>query len=116
MRTASPAHPGIPGREGLAGRGSFVPLKYAQCILDLIGNTPLIKLNHVTEGIKATVLVKLEYLNRGGSIKDRIAAQMIEDAERDGKLKPGGTIVEPTSGNTGVGLALVAQQKGYKCV
>jgi cystathionine beta-synthase len=91
-------------------------MKYAQSILDLIGNTPLIKLNHVTDGIKATVLVKLEYLNPGGSIKDRIAAKMIEEAERDGKLLPGGTIVEPTSGNTGVGLALVAQQKGYKCI
>ena len=91
-------------------------MKYAQSVLDLIGNTPLIKLNHVTDGIKATVLVKLEYVNPGGSIKDRIAAKMIEDAERDGKLKPGGTIIEPTSGNTGVGLALVAQQKGYKCI
>ena len=91
-------------------------MKYAQSVLDLIGNTPLIKLNHVTEGIKATVLVKLEYVNPGGSIKDRIAAKMVEEAERDGKLKPGGTIIEPTSGNTGVGLALVAQQKGYKCI
>ncbi len=96
--------------------GNFVPMKYAQSVLDLIGNTPLIKLNHVTEGIKATVLVKLEYINPGGSIKDRIAVKMIEDAEKDGRLKPGGTIVEPTSGNTGVGLALVAQQKGYKCI
>lgn len=91
-------------------------MKYAQSVLDLIGNTPLVKLNHVTEGIKATVLVKLEYINPGGSIKDRIAVKMIEDAEKDGRLLPGGTIVEPTSGNTGVGLALVAQQKGYKCV
>ena len=91
-------------------------MKYAQSVLDLIGNTPLIKLNHVTEGIRATVLVKLEYINPGGSIKDRIAVKMIEDAEKDGRLKPGGTIVEPTSGNTGVGLALVAQQKGYKCI
>ena len=88
-------------------------MKYAQSVLDLIGNTPLVKLNHVTDGIKATVLAKVEYLNPGGSIKDRIAAKMIEEAERDGKLLPGGTIVEPTSGNTGVGLALVAQQKGY---
>ena len=72
--------------------------------------------NHVTDGIGATVLVKLEYLNPGGSIKDRIAAKMIEEAERTGKLLPGGTIVEPTSGNTGVGLALVAQQKGYRCI
>ena len=91
-------------------------MKYAQSVLDLIGNTPLVKLNHVTEGIAATVLVKLEYLNPGGSIKDRIAAKMVEEAERSGKLQPGGTIVEPTSGNTGVGLALVAQQKGYRCI
>ncbi|GGJ11298.1 cystathionine beta-synthase [Paenarthrobacter histidinolovorans] len=91
-------------------------MKYAQSVLDLIGNTPLIKLNHVTDGIRATILVKLEYINPGGSIKDRIAVKMIEEAEKDGRLKPGGTIVEPTSGNTGVGLALVAQQKGYKCV
>lgn len=91
-------------------------MKYAQSILDLIGNTPLVKLNHVTDGIRATVLVKLEYLNPGGSIKDRIAVKMIEEAERTGKLLPGGTIVEPTSGNTGVGLALVAQQKGYRCI
>jgi cystathionine beta-synthase len=91
-------------------------MKYAQSVLDLIGHTPLVKLNHVTDGIAATVLVKLEYLNPGGSIKDRIAAKMIEEAERTGKLLPGGTIVEPTSGNTGVGLALVAQQKGYRCI
>ncbi|WP_427006507.1 cystathionine beta-synthase [Pseudarthrobacter sp. H2] len=91
-------------------------MKYAQSVLDLIGRTPLVKLNHVTDGIGATVLVKLEYLNPGGSIKDRIAAKMIDEAERTGKLLPGGTIVEPTSGNTGVGLALVAQQKGYRCI
>ncbi|HSN34824.1 MAG TPA: pyridoxal-phosphate dependent enzyme, partial [Arthrobacter sp.] len=75
-------------------------MKYAQSVLDLIGNTPLVKLHHVTDGIGATVLVKLEYLNPGGSIKDRIAVKMIEEAERTGKLLPGGTIVEPTSGNT----------------
>ena len=91
-------------------------MKYANTVLDLIGNTPLVKLHHVTEGIKATVLVKLEYLNPGGSIKDRIAVKMIEAAEAEGKLRPGGTVVEPTSGNTGVGLALVAQQKGYSCI
>jgi cystathionine beta-synthase len=91
-------------------------MKYAQSVLDLIGHTPLVKLNHVTDGIGATVLVKLEYLNPGGSIKDRIAVKMIEEAERNGSLLPGGTIVEPTSGNTGVGLALVAQQKGYRCI
>ncbi|MCC9203864.1 cystathionine beta-synthase [Arthrobacter sp. zg-Y769] len=91
-------------------------MKYANTVLDLIGNTPLVKLHHVTEGIRATVLVKLEYLNPGGSVKDRIAVKMIETAEREGKLLPGGTVVEPTSGNTGVGLALVAQQKGYRCI
>lgn len=91
-------------------------MKYADSIVDLIGNTPLVKLNRVTEGIAATVLVKVEYLNPGGSIKDRIAAKMIAAAEASGELKPGGTIVEPTSGNTGVGLALVAQQKGYRCI
>jgi len=91
-------------------------VKYADTILDLIGNTPLVKLNKVVEGISATVLVKVEYLNPGGSAKDRIATRIIDAAERDGKLQPGGTIVEPTSGNTGVGLALVAQQRGYRCV
>jgi cystathionine beta-synthase len=91
-------------------------MNYADSILDLIGNTPLVKLNRVTQGLKATVLVKVEYLNPGGSAKDRIATRIIDAAERDGLLKPGGTIVEPTSGNTGVGLALVAQQRGYRCV
>ncbi|CAM3789677.1 pyridoxal-phosphate dependent enzyme [Micrococcus flavus] len=91
-------------------------LRCAQTVLDLIGHTPLVKLNRVTEGVQATVLVKVEYLNPGGSVKDRIALRMVEAAERDGKLAPGGTVVEPTSGNTGVGLALVAQQKGYRAV
>jgi cystathionine beta-synthase len=92
-------------------------MKYADNITELVGNTPLVKLNSVTQGVTdATVLVKLEYFNPGGSAKDRIAARIIDAAEREGKLKPGGTIVEPTSGNTGVGLALVAQQRGYKCV
>ncbi|MEA9987203.1 MULTISPECIES: cystathionine beta-synthase [Subtercola] len=91
-------------------------MKYAETVLDLVGNTPLVKLNKVTEGIAATVLAKIEYLNPGGSSKDRIATRIIDAAERDGFLKPGGTIVEPTSGNTGVGLALVAQQRGYRCV
>jgi cystathionine beta-synthase len=85
-------------------------------MIDLVGNTPLIKLNSVTEGIRATVLVKVEYFNPGGSVKDRIAVRMIEAAEASGELQPGGTIVEPTSGNTGVGLAIVAQQKGYRCL
>ena len=91
-------------------------MKYAEHIADLVGNTPLVKLNSVTEGIAATILAKVEYMNPGGSVKDRIALKMIEAAEASGELKPGGTIVEPTSGNTGVGLALVAQRKGYKCV
>jgi len=91
-------------------------MRYVDTVVELIGNTPLVRLNRVTEGIEATVLAKVEYLNPGGSVKDRIALRMIEDAERAGLLRPGGTIVEPTSGNTGVGLALVAQQRGYRCV
>lgn len=91
-------------------------MKYAKTVIDLVGDTPLVQLNSVTEGISATVLAKVEYLNPGGSSKDRIATRIIDAAERDGLLKPGGTIVEPTSGNTGVGLALVAQQRGYRCV
>ncbi|WP_194421732.1 cystathionine beta-synthase [Microbacterium abyssi] len=91
-------------------------MDYAEHIVDLVGNTPLVKLQHVTEGVACTVLVKLEYLNPGGSAKDRIATRIIDAAEASGELKPGGTIVEPTSGNTGVGLALVAQQRGYRCV
>ena len=91
-------------------------MKYANSVLDLVGNTPLVRLNSVTTGIAATVLAKIEYLNPGGSSKDRIATRIIDAAERDGHLKPGGTIVEPTSGNTGIGLALVAQQRGYRCV
>ena len=91
-------------------------MKYANTVLDLVGNTPLVKLNSVTDGIACTVLVKVEYLNPGGSSKDRIATRIIDDAEAKGLLKPGGTIVEPTSGNTGIGLALVAQQRGYRCV
>ena len=91
-------------------------MRYAEHISDLVGNTPLVRLTRVTEGIAATVLAKVEYLNPGGSVKDRIALRMIEAAERSGELGPGGTIVEPTSGNTGVGLALVAQRKGYRCV
>ncbi|REF30282.1 cystathionine beta-synthase [Calidifontibacter indicus] len=91
-------------------------MKFAEHIADLVGGTPLVKLNRVTEGIDCTVLAKAEYLNPGGSVKDRIALKMIEAAEASGELQPGGTIVEPTSGNTGVGLALVAQRKGYKCI
>ena len=91
-------------------------MKFANSVIDLVGDTPLVRLNKVTDGIKATVLVKVEYLNPGGSSKDRIATRIIDDAEAKGLLKPGGTIVEPTSGNTGIGLALVAQQRGYRCV
>ncbi|GAB3945626.1 cystathionine beta-synthase [Micromonospora vulcania] len=91
-------------------------MQYYDNVVDMIGNTPLVRLRNVTEGIQATVLAKVEYLNPGGSVKDRIALRMVEDAEAAGLLRPGGTIVEPTSGNTGVGLALVAQLKGYRCV
>ena len=91
-------------------------MKYAQTVLDLVGNTPLVRLNSVTKGLAPTILAKVEYLNPGGSSKDRIATRIIDAAEREGLLKPGGTIVEPTSGNTGIGLALVAQQRGYRCV
>ncbi len=85
-------------------------------VIDLVGGTPLVRLNSVTQGLQAQVLAKVEYFNPGGSVKDRIALAMVEDAERSGALQPGGVIVEPTSGNTGVGLALVAQKKGYTCV
>ena len=95
-------------------------MRYVESITDLIGNTPLVKLNKVTQGIVPEpgplVLAKVEYVNPGGSVKDRIAMRMIDAAEEQGLLKPGGTIVEPTSGNTGVGLAMVAQQRGYSCI
>ncbi|MDV8053727.1 MULTISPECIES: cystathionine beta-synthase [unclassified Rhodococcus (in: high G+C Gram-positive bacteria)] len=91
-------------------------MRIAQHITELIGNTPLVKLSTVVGDGAGTVAAKIEYLNPGGSSKDRIAVKMIDAAEAAGELKPGGTIVEPTSGNTGVGLALVAQQRGYKCV
>jgi cystathionine beta-synthase len=91
-------------------------VEYYENVLELIGNTPLVRLGSVAEGLPATVLAKVEYFNPGGSIKDRIAIRMVEDAEKEGLIGPGGTIVEPTSGNTGIGLALVAQRKGYKCV
>ncbi|BBH17991.1 cystathionine beta-synthase [Nocardioides baekrokdamisoli] len=93
-------------------------MEYVDSILDLIGNTPLVRLNRALDGLEdgPIVLAKVEYLNPGGSVKDRIASRMIEAAEASGALKPGGAIVEPTSGNTGVGLALEAQRRGYKCV
>jgi cystathionine beta-synthase len=89
---------------------------YYSNILETIGNTPLVKLNRITKDISATVLAKIETTNPGNSIKDRMALKMIEDAERDGRLKPGGTIIEGTSGNTGMGLAIAAVIKGYKCI
>jgi cystathionine beta-synthase len=98
-------------------------VQYANSLLDLIGNTPLVRLNQTldlpatgSDGDGPLVLAKVEYLNPGGSVKDRIATRMIEAAEASGELQPGGIIVEPTSGNTGVGLAMVAQQKGYRCI
>ena len=90
--------------------------KIAQRLTDLVGNTPLLELNNYSKnkGLRAHVIVKLEYFNPAGSVKDRVALAMIEDAETKGLLKPGATIIEPTSGNTGVGLAFVAAAKGYK--
>src|SRR6202142_436848 len=85
-------------------------------ILETIGNTPLIRLNKITKGLPCTVLAKVEYFNPGNSAKDRMALKMVEVAEQEGKLKPGGTIIEGTSGNTGMGLALAAVVKGYKCI
>ncbi len=96
-------------------------MEYAESILELIGNTPLVRLSRVTRELgpqdaQPLILAKLELLNPGGSVKDRIGLPMIEAAERDGLLKPGGTIIEPTSGNTGHGLAIAAALKGYRCV
>ena len=91
-------------------------MNYYNSIIDTIGNTPLVKLNKVTKGVRGTILAKVEYFNPGNSVKDRIAVRMIEDAEKRGDLKPGGTIIEGTSGNTGFGLALTAIAKGYKCI
>ena len=91
-------------------------VQYYQNILETIGKTPLVRLNRVARGLRGLILAKVEYMNPGGSVKDRIGASIIEDAERRGKLRPGGTIVESTSGNTGLGLALVAAVKGYKTV
>ncbi len=91
-------------------------MEYVESILDLVGNTPLVRLSKVTEGLRPLVLAKLEQLNPGGSVKDRIGLSMLEDAETRGLLRPGGTIVEPTSGNTGHGLAMAAAIKGYKMI
>jgi cystathionine beta-synthase len=94
-------------------------VQYAESVVDLVGNTPLVRLTSVTRDLgpdAPLVLAKVEYLNPGGSVKDRIAVRMVDAAEASGELQPGGTIVEPTSGNTGIGLALVAQQRGYRCI
>src|SRR5450432_4818873 len=85
-------------------------------ILETIGNTPLIRLNKITKELPCKVLAKVDYFNPGNSVKDRMALKMVEVAEQEGKLKPGGTIIEGTSGNTGMGLALAAVVKGYKCI
>lgn len=90
--------------------------KLANNMVDTVGNTPLVKLNKITEGLGADVYVKAEFFNPLFSVKDRIGKYMIEAAERDGQLKPGGTIIEPTSGNTGIALAFVARAKGYRCI
>ncbi len=91
-------------------------IRYHNTILDTIGRTPLVKLNRINQGYKPQIFAKVEYFNPGGSVKDRIGLEMIEEAERDGRLKPGGTIVEATSGNTGLGLAIAAAVKGYRCI
>src|SRR5215471_11057878 len=91
-------------------------MRYVDNVVELIGQTPLVRLHSVARGLQPLVLAKIEYFNPGGSVKDRIAVRMVSEAEKSGQLRPGGTIVEPTSGNTGVGLALVAQTKGYQCV
>ena len=91
-------------------------MQYYNNILETIGNTPLVKLNKIVKDVDALVLAKIETFNPGNSVKDRMALKMIEDAEKQGKLKPGGTIIEGTSGNTGMGLALAATLKGYKCI
>src|SRR5579871_4532065 len=85
-------------------------------VLDLVGSTPIVRLDRISRDVPGTILAKLEFLNPGGSIKDRIGLAMIEAAEKDGRLKPGGTVVEATAGNTGLGLALVARTKGYRVV
>ena len=93
-------------------------MDYYENVLETVGETPLIRLGKIErdEGIEATVLAKVEYMNPGGSVKDRPAIKMLEVAEWEGLLKPGGTVVEPTSGNTGAGLALATAVKGYRCI
>src|SRR5581483_8309225 len=108
------------GRGRRLGPGGRLPAAMAReypTILDLVGSTPIVRLDRVSRDVPGVeILAKLEYMNPGGSNKDRIGLAMIEAAEREGKLRPGGTIVEPTSGNTGVGLAIAAARKGYRCI
>src|SRR5579862_156144 len=91
-------------------------IQFHENILGTLGNTPLVQLNKITKGYRGHFFAKVESFNPGGSVKDRIGLEIVEEAEREGRLRPGGTIVEATSGNTGMGLALVAAIKGYKCV
>ncbi|MEK6570161.1 MAG: pyridoxal-phosphate dependent enzyme, partial [Bacteroidota bacterium] len=91
-------------------------MQYYDNIAQCVGKTPLVKINKLSKGFEPLILAKVEFFNPGGSVKDRIALEMIEEAEREGRLKPGGTIVESTSGNTGLGLAIAAAIKGYKTV
>ncbi len=98
------------------GGGSLFSDRVAENVLELIGSTPMVKLNKIVGQDSAEILAKLESSNPGGSVKDRICLSMVEDAEKKGLLKPGSTIIEPTSGNTGIGLAMVAAVRGYKCI
>jgi cystathionine beta-synthase len=109
-------HSDKPRQHHSVQKGAVVPTELYNTILDAVGNTPLVRLNKIAEGVKPAILAKLENLNPGGSVKDRIGRVMIEEAEKKGLLKPGGTIIEPTSGNTGTGLALAACVKRYKMI
>src|SRR5437016_45657 len=99
-----------------SAQDTFRAVEVHDSVVGLIGNTPLVRLRSIAAGLAGDVLAKVEYMNPGGSVKDRIAERMVDEAEKSGELRPGGTIVEPTSGNTGIGLALLAQQRGYSCV
>src|SRR5256886_3279672 len=103
-------------RGGLPSRTMAGEMDVAGSVLDLIGDTPLVRLSRIGRGLTCDLIAKMETTNPGGSVKDRPAVAMVDATERDGLLKPGGTIVEPTSGNTGVGLAIVAAQRGYRCI
>jgi cystathionine beta-synthase len=116
IRFAGVHHSDKPGQHPSVQKGALFETEPYDTILDAIGNTPLVRLNKVAQGAKPTILAKLENLNPGGSVKDRIGRVMIEEAEKKGLLRPGGTIIEPTSGNTGTGLAMAACVKGYKMI